>query len=184
MEVIVALGIILLILVNIAALILINIFSQKNTELRVIGANLAREGIEIVRNLRDSEREVGKAGENVFISDEANHFFAPEFDIDKIPFWRLTVVTGIDEAPVYLDLVDSVYTYRSSAVNAELTPFKRLVTIDYICADETKCTDGICKDEESQCTSTIGYRVTSQVRWREGSKDIDYILVDYLYDWK
>jgi len=181
-EVIVALGIVLMVMVSVASLILINIFAQRSSELRVVGSNLAREGIEVVRNLRDTARSLEQG-----FPSPSGHFFELHFDpTQETSMWTLASLSSgdIDAESVDVSLYDSG-TYRVyTDTSGDYTGFRRLIIIDEICAVDTECTDGICANGEGSCTDTVGYRVTSEARWLEGEEEVYYEIVDYLYDWK
>lgn len=181
LEVIVAIGLILSVLISIAGFISLNIFGQKYTENSIIASNLAREGIEVARHIRDSKR---KQSED-FITG-SDHFY--KLSNRKEGAWYQWLLSPKD--PFGGRSFDENFRLKLDADNlyqdyGTITPFKRRIIIDRICS-ALECGDGICSSGEGSCAHTIGYRVTSQVEWQEntqGKKTHLYELKDFLYNW-
>lgn len=181
-ELIIAIGIIMLALSSIISLTIFNISTQQVSENKIIASNLAREGIEVVRHLRDSQRLSGVAFINApFVPNQTDHTFIADFN-RSTNTWTLDFsVNSINSAQIYLYDTDSVYVHNS--VGATLTPFKRLLTVDYICANSAECGDGICEGS-TLCSDVIGQRVTSRIEWDVRGSAKSFQLVNHLYEWK
>lgn len=181
-ELIIAFGIILAALTSIISLTIINVSGQRVSQNELVASNLTREGIESVRNLRDSSRLAGSSFMRDFVVDQTDHTAIAVFD-PAASAWSLDFsVNSIGNASLYLHDTNNVYTHDSSG--AQLTPFQRLITIDYICLATTQCGNGICEGGEGVCTNVIGQRVTSRAQWNEKGKIRNYQLRDHLYEWK
>lgn len=182
MELIIAFGVVFTALISIVSLTIINVSGQRTSENELIASNLAREGIEIVRSLRDGSRLGGSSFMSDFVSDQSDHTLVASFRPDKNA-WSLNFsVNSINDAPLYLHDTYNVFTHDSSG--GQITPFKRLIILDYICSAAHQCLNGICEKGEGTCTHVVGQRITSDVQWAEKGKIRIYKLQDYLYEWK
>src|SRR3989338_5251199 len=97
MEVVVALGVVLFVLISIVVLVLINSFGQKASENRVIATNLAREGIEVFRNLRDTAK-LQKTDVSLPGFSGTNHFFYPVIDTSNSQWTLQNVPNSFSES--------------------------------------------------------------------------------------
>ena len=177
------------VLITIAGLVMINVFGQKASESRIIAGNLAREGIEAMRNIRDTVK-LQKTTLETFTASEylpIFHYYIPFFD-NTNNSWTLQSKCNTFCADTQLYLKDSVYQY--SQPTGTLTQFKRHLIIDPICQDTSNCASGdtgVCElaDGVGVCAATIGYRVTSEVQWTENNQVVPtFKLVDFLYEWQ
>lgn len=188
LEVIVAIGVVLSVLISISGLVAINVFGQKSSENRVLASQLAREGIEAIRNFRDTtllkkwtlEEETGE------YSEPAHYYYITNFNGDNNNRWKLN--QGASGWGSEYDLGLSVNNLYEPG-GATYTGFKRRMLIDSLCQSSSNCAlgdPGICdsNDGASVCASRIGYRVTSQVQWLENNQAQNLQLVDFLYDWR
>lgn len=189
MEVVVALGVVLFVLISIVALVLINSFGQKGSENRTIALNLAREGIEVFRNMRDTAR-LQKISVVLTGFTAINHYFYPKLTVGSTNSWSLvTIPSNFNEAETRLRLKDNLYQHVLASTE-KYTPFQRQLIIDPICAINTECIDGVDDVATLQptditaCTNIIGYRVKSQLKWLENNQTVNLELVDFLYDWR
>jgi type II secretory pathway pseudopilin PulG len=175
-ELVAAIAIIIFALAGIITLTLVNIIGQKASENSLIASNLAREGIEVVRNLRDTSwLTTGFLGDLVSPSD---HTVTAEFDITGNVWTLNNSADSISEARLYLK--NNLYVHDS--VGSTPTNFYRLITVDFVCADGSVITSGTCSGGTNP---VVGYRVKSKVQWHDkGGKTHNYELTDYIYDWK
>lgn len=183
LEVIVALGVVLSVLITIAGLVMINLFGQKASESRIIAGNLAREGIEAMRQIRDTVKlqktTLDDFTENEYIA--VAHYYVPLINTTNNS-WNLRA----DNINTQLYLKNNTYQYDASGT---LSPFKRQLVIDPICQDTANCsagTTGVCEisDGIGVCVATIGYRIKSEVQWTENNQAVNFSLTDFLYDWQ
>ena len=121
-ETIVAIGLILVGLVAALALITSSLFYASNIQDRLIAANLAAEGIEIVRNIRDGNwlREVP------WNSGLADGDYQAAYDS--------TALSGYSGQPFLFDSTTNLYNYISGAT----TLYVRKISITSISANEIK----------------------------------------------
>lgn len=161
---------------------------------RVVATNLAREGIELIRNVRDSN----------WLRIEANE------DADGVvgdPFVPYTWDYGLDTSPIYIDYndcadacdgvelyknVNGYYTHDATTVGNVLTKYSRYMILEKICLDESSVPDpatdesimmiGLdCEDLINHIQ--IGLKVTAHVGWEDnGTRYIE--IVDKIYNWR
>lgn len=208
-ELIIAISIIVVALVSIVSLTIMNIRGQRINQNEIIAGNLSREGLEVMRNLRDSAFLEKKMIGADYMNDMTKHMGRVSWDT-ALTDLQAKFVTDIPENSnldiVFADAATNIL--RDNATNLYIhqmgivTPFKRIIILDYICADSASpdCDvdgeAGICSIGDNlgtkKCTDSngdtvpdiIGYRVTSYVRWTERESTKNYSLVDYLYLWK
>lgn len=188
-EVVIAIGVILSVLISIAGLVAINIFGQKKSENKTIASNLAREGIEAIRNFRDTaivkKRRVEDETDLEY-TESSHYYFVTNFNSDNDNRWKLTG-GGSGWGSEYNLGLSANNLYEPGG--ATYTGFKRRITIDSLCLDPANCgagDAGICDpaDGASVCASRIGFRVTSEVQWTENTQTQTVKLVDFLYNWR
>lgn len=192
LEVLVASGVIILALGSIITLTWFNIIGQKVSEEEVITSNLAREGIEAVRNFRDTDWLGGSAvinwtGQHTAIAgfNATNNSWSLDYS------WLYTLV----HPGTKLYLKNNLYVH--DAVGSVKTKFNRLITIEYVCLNPNDCPvaapAGICGPWEGTCSDSdsdgqpdiIAFRVSSKVRRTDDVDSFhDYELTDYLYEWR
>lgn len=195
LETIVAIGVITVGLVGVFTLVIGNSNRQRENRDRLVGINLAREGVEVVRNLRDSN---WLAGENAF-----GNILENSIDVVKIPVfpsgatdhWMLasrTIGEG-SNTRVYLANIGTdgtrAYIQGNNLRTDEMlsTQFEREISLVPIrCGDaklQVPCTS-IKTDGNGvvPADTTIGVSVTSTVWWQNRARQVS--LIDMLYDWR
>lgn len=191
MELTVAISIILLVIITVISLTIINITAQKDIEQRIMALQFAREGIEVIRNLRDSSRWL--QSNNNFLNDQSIHFVWAQFDPAwyGINSWFIPIANqpaSIDD-PAYIlyrhfDMANNYTYYNHTAASGTNSQYRRQIEIGYICKTTTECGDGVCSTGEADCTSAVvGFKVTSRVKW-QGRYSSQLELVDHLYLWR
>lgn len=156
-ELIVCLFIINFGMLGVLSLVLQNIKVENINKNALIAAQLAQEGIELVRNTRDNNW-LNK--ETDWKSNVANYSNKPTYIVDYLG--NNKAVDKIDDVDTKLYInKDGYYTHDSA--NNFSTVFSRLISV----SDKT---DYLI--------------VSSAVRWKERDNYHDYIAEVYLYDWK
>lgn len=166
---------------------------QENFD-RVVGSNLAREGIELVRNVRDSnwlraDQNVDCSGSPcVWSSDLASHnyIYLDYNDIEPVNIDSCLCVNDLDtcidtcDAELYVD-TDGYYNHDDQTSD---TRFRRLIKLQSICIDSGG-TESIESDNSCDAGDTlIGFKVTSRVSWPEGTSRNYIDVAEYLYNWR
>lgn len=176
METIVAIGVMLIVIIAILGLTVSSIAGQKENEQQVVANNLAREGVELVRNIRDSnwlnesvDWDEGIDGNSHGIIDVKDSFI----DYDSSLLSRL-----------YIDS-EGLYLHDPDDPTGRLSPFSRIVTTQSICLpnlleDAVRATRLGCLTGELK----VGIKVTSRVNWRDSGRPKSVFFESLLYDWK
>lgn len=192
MEVLVAIAMINIGLFAVWALLMSNYTGEKEAEARVIGANLAREGVEAVKNIRDSNWlkiedndlipwDDGLSGDgSAIIDDLFNGSVGLNFTPGDIndPATRLYVNS------------DGFFNHDNTG---QFTPYSRLITIRNICCangdGDLKCDDYslVVKPAGEVCAVNelkIGLDVYSNVLWDYGGRRRNFVAQDQLFNWR
>lgn len=183
-EIIVAISIIITSLVGIMVLFSDNIKTNQSTKNRIIAINLAREGLEAVRYIRDSNWLVYSNKRRICWNNETDHIctdndkngktdtsLKENYNLNLNPdnfSWSLSSDSdGIDQDDNQLYLKDGFYQHSSTG-SAIKTPFMRQIQISYPDGDTTKETDN------RMFVKTI-------VKWGKNEKvELEGILTDFL----
>ena len=175
LEMIFAIGIMLLVVSAILGLTTANLVGQKESELQIIANNLAREGIEVARNIRDSNWLAAANWDNGLTNLNSQHEGIVEFDSENNT-WAI-VPPGDDL--LYLS-PDGIYSHAPTS-QSEQSIFHRRLTFYNICQDQ----NGEEEIKSSDCiTRKIGLKIISQVNWSDRGRQRSVTLEDLLYDWK
>ena len=177
LEAVFAIGILLMVAGAILALATANTVGQKASEFQIRANNLAREGIEVVRSIRDANWLAGEDWDTGLIGQTA----VAQFQFDPVTYdstWQLDFTPGADDT-LYLDLSTGVHSHSAGG---QRTVFQRTIAIEEICLDTTTGEESI----ETTCVGQdkIGLRVTSTVAWPERGRNNEISLEDLLYAWK
>ncbi len=197
LETIIALGIIISGLVGVMGLTLSNQQASFDSSERVIAVNLAREGVEVIRNTRDSnwlqcayESSVlqcsnwdaslvsGSDTTAALLFNPETNTWSIDFTADAIShsyarIWRRNSGTPGELIGTYFQSAEATPS------NATLTSYKRLISLSEICTDktisETNCSGGNPK---------IGIRVQSTVQWETSGKTLSVTTEERLFNWR
>lgn len=185
MEVMIAVFIMSIALAAILTLVTYTVYGQQVSEQQIVAQQLAREGIEVARNLRDSDWLAGIATTNT-LKTTAREFVAARFTASP-PSWVLNELGVCTDWPLCPLWITPAGVYAHDSTGALATPFYRYLTHDLICYNLTSGVLTLATGEGATCgagTQRIGTRVTSEVRWTSGNAAKSVRLYDYLYDWK
>ena len=118
LETIVAVGLITVGLISALALISSSLFYVSSIEDRLIAANLAGEGIEVVRNIRDSnwlQNPTDRTKLNLNLSNG-----------DYQASYNSTSLSSYSRSTLFLDPSTGIYSHTPSTIN---TPYERKISI-------------------------------------------------------
>lgn len=184
-ELLMALSVIIIGLTASAGVVFSNIRVQEISADRIVATNLAREGVEYTKSIRDSNWLANVAFDTNLHSGT---------DYTGVPVWVDAQFVGFDFTATDMDDVD--WTTVKLSTNASTTGalyaqgpsysgtdtlFQRLVTLQPICSDASVMSEGF------SCISpltTVGVRVTSRVSWSKRGVMRTSTIVDELYDWR
>ncbi len=155
-EVIIATFVIIIGIIGAMSLITYSISNVAVGKSQVIAASLAQEGMEIVRNIRDSNWIENRDSGDIAWNDGLG---AGSY---QVQYDRLDLFSWSDEP---LKINNNVYQYGSGTP----THFKRKITIT---------------DNPDDDFTTNDIKVVSEVTWNERSRSYEIIAESRLYDWK
>ena len=180
LELIFAVTVVLVVLTSFLAVFISTNRSQVVDNHVIVASQLAREGVEIVRAIRDSNWLAGRPwSDNLLLANgdttavvASNITSGPSSDqIDFTP-------EVLADAPLY----DQGAIWNHTA-NATPTGFTRLVTLEKICTDDLAVPippgGQVCALD-----AAVGARVTATVDWADSDRTRQYQLTTYLYDWR
>lgn len=157
LEVIIALGIIGLGLIGVLTLVNFTISSGAVSASKLIAANLAQEGIEVIRNSRDSSANWADWYKS--ISDGS---YRASLNLANYK-WLMIAEADPHQTKLRFDSNTGLYFYAPVS-QGSLTLFSRAVTI----------VSG--PNEEKQ--------LMSEVRWQERGRNYSLKVTSYLYNWQ
>lgn len=174
LEAIFAIGLLLIAVTAILGLAISNTAGQSASELQLVANNLAREGIEVVRNVRDTNWLADQAWDTGLISDGTA---VPKFD----PSTNTWTTDFTFNGPTTVYKSGGIYIQGGSG---QLTIYSRLLTLKNICqaADGTETI--IAAGDACVASLKIGLKIESQVNWSERGRSHTVTLTDLLYAWK
>ncbi len=203
LEVIVAIGIITASTVTTVALIINTMIVSNISQQQIIAINLAREGVEIIRGIRDTnwlqvDAGILSARWNAGLAHEDNKDYTaiPTFskddgkwsvDFAADGFTDEATTLWIDNNGFYNQFQDISLVPNTYSI---LKQYQRLLTILPICRDSSNNEE--IATEGQNCDNfrnpgdfiQVGVEVHSDVQWTEHGKIHTTQLVDTLFDWK
>lgn len=172
-----------------------NLNTVKANGQRVLAANLAREGIEVVRNIRDSNwlkiQANADCGGTLCTWDQNLDQGTSTIAYDKTDL-GLNIAAGetiedcfTDKTCMILEKNDTGYHIYTDS--GEETNMARVIILKAICQDSDD-TGELETSSDLTCSGVfeekVGLQVTSQVFWRDFSKDHTIEVVEELYNWR
>jgi len=193
LEMLVALFILMVGLMAVIGLSFRNVTLGRESLKELQAANFAREGIEIVRNIRDSNKyKTGftqgdtiwdglkdKGGRDNAINNSAFDLGSGTFDLDA-----LTVSNG-----TLLQRSDKFFIQGSTPSGSIATVFQRKVHLYAICLNDVFERSLPGRTSNAQCALTtgteklIGIEVVAEVSWKETTQQRSITIEERLYNW-
>lgn len=175
-EAVFAIGILLMVVSAVLGLATSNLVGQRQSEFQVIGNNLAREGIEVVRNIRDSNWLSGLAWDTGLTGSQ--QALAVFHEVNNS--WQLDFNILPNQDKLYLATPGGVYSH--DAGSGAPSPFSRRLNFQAICQNATgqDSIKSVCGSGEQK----IGVKVRAVVNWQESSRPRQAVIEDLLYEWK
>src|SRR3989338_5313329 len=176
LEMIFSIAILMTVSSAILALTTSNLVGQKESEFQIVANNLAREGVEVTRNIRDANWLAGRDWDEGLIDPLGiSHRATAEFDAAN-NLWRLNFAPTSD---VLYFSSNAGYNYAGLG---QPTIFKRLLILEDICQ-----VSGAAEEIKFPCLGgeqKIGIKVKAEVNWSERNRNRQVFLEETLYDWK
>lgn len=190
LETIVALGIIMSALVAVLSLVISNLITERAADMRLQALNFAREGIEAVKNVRDTNYLTNQDDAWFGISSDQN---GRRLNIDFNPDNGTKSFIDVS-GDSYIYNREDVYLQKNGGYSSDSqlikTPFSRVVVItDIKCDDEFAQSGSISVQNSNKCKTVfpeekIGVNVDSVVSWTETGRQHEITLTEKLYDWR
>ena len=163
--------------------------AQKDNEGWMIGTNLAREGVEVVRNIRDSNWLAGLEWDSGLEGEGYDYTAIAMFDPDsgdwQLEFAPDTLGSYGTEVWRYIAGPIGVYTQNLGQPNDTIaSPFHRLLTLDAVCKDQKHNSFAESDEHCPPGKPKVGIRISSKVAWSSGGRDRDIEVVETIYDWR
>lgn len=186
-ETIVAIGVLLTGIISGLTLTTFNLNSSVASEGRLRAANFAREGIEVVRQIRDSNWLASHLWlEGILHDPDARYRLTVNFDPENNAWTTADQSANIEtcgDCQLYYQPAFGVFSHDAGG---ELTGYKRLITINQICW-QTEFDEEAIMGVGQGCgadTVLVGYQLTSQVTWTDNNINHELNVIDRIYDWR
>jgi Tfp pilus assembly protein PilV len=186
-ETIAAIGVLITGIVGGLTLTTFTLNSSVASEGRLKAANFAREGIEVIRQIRDSNWLAGNPWYGGILQNPESYYrLTVDFDpVNNI--WttedQAVNIENCTNCQLYYQPDSGVFSHD---ISSELTSYKRLITINRICWQEAIGEEAIMAAGQN-CTagtSLIGYQLISQVTWTDNNRNHELKVIDRIYDWR
>ncbi|MBI4272696.1 prepilin-type N-terminal cleavage/methylation domain-containing protein [Candidatus Uhrbacteria bacterium] len=183
-------------LVGVLALTTANVRNQTIGNIRLVGSQLAREGVELARNIRDTnwiqvkEWDDGLKGATpcAVIADTVDQFH------QQFRFVECSDQLYLDLFAIYR-LDDRLVQLQTPPQDAVKTEYYRKITFDPICVDKNEAefiedpssvTSDAVVAQSVDCGERVkaGIQVTSEVGWRRAATTQSTKVVEQIYNWR
>ena len=185
LEVIIAIGVITTGLVGALSLATANISSAKENESRVVAYNLAREALEIVRNIRDSNW-LTEADWNYGLRSHDSYEAGKDYTAVSIFDWQ-SEQWLLDFRPDFLGQAATELYYNGELIlqptdGARAINFYRLITMWPDCQNGSVIVEeGLaCEQNNPQ----VGLKAVAEVLWHHRDEENSVSLQEDIFDWK
>lgn len=213
-ELVISIGVFTLGIIGVLGLAVSNYSDSQDNVDRVIAVNLAREGLELIKNVRDSNWLKIEANDSCSSSactwdygfnDSVNYMvmsynddfptFLPSFCNNSIKDCVNTYITNGDGVELYINATGN-YDHDNTGT---LTKFSRVIKIDRICfREEPLVQDGwdphdfeyfedmnsVLVCRENPNDLHVGFALTSYVQWEDDNGTQDVEISSSIYDWR
>jgi hypothetical protein len=188
-EAMVAITVIITSISSSLALIQSSITASRIGGMQVVAANLAREGLEVVRGLRDTNWLAGRSFAIGLVDAGGNKTARPILDAVN-GGWTLsfepTSLTAANAAIYVTD--EGVHRQADSQPSGtSISPYTRILTLQHICRDEGTGSERIVGGNVTCLGSETlaGLAVLTTVRWRGVAGQFQTLAAEErLYDWR
>lgn len=162
-ESIVSISLILIGLLGIFSLLSSSMRDNKNAYLKTTASYLAAEGIEVVKNIVDTDVATPDTPWGTILEGEATMTFEVAYDADKATMIR---INGSSTRPLVIDTSTNLFRYGTNGENEDITPFFRTVTL---------------KQEETNPNELL---VSSVVEWTDRGAPKKVFLETIFANWR
>ncbi len=195
MEIIFVIGLVIIGLLGILAVVISNLIGSDVSKTMIVASNLAREGVEVVRQIRDSnwlncnlsacsnwDEGLGKEDgetDSTAIAVFNNNTWTLKYKPKKISDSETQIYFNPTQTGIYKQDVTPPDGFKE-------TLYRRLLTLNEICSEDDGGEIILDNDEicEAQLKIKIGIRVKSQVNWVERGQHLSLVAEDRIYNWR
>lgn len=191
LEVTIALAVVAIGLVAIIGLGIGNVATGQAANDKLFATSLAREAVEVVKQIRDSNWLAGRPFADGIIDGSHDYDGAPHLAVvSGEPHWSFNPSVDSFDSP---DAVVGWSELEGRYVNGGGTPtkFSRVVETEPLCGSGegtsfTFAPSGYSYDPANPCgpDTFVGVRVTATVRWRRGLGSSQVAIQTDLFNWK
>lgn len=169
-------------------LVFANRRASEEASLRFGATQLAREGIEAVRLMRDSNWLAGRAWDAGIAGENADYTGVPVFDTTT-GSWSMIYQANDLASPLARVVRRSPSPFLIQGVTAGVdvtaTAYRRGVTLFPICSDDSVIQGGLtCAPDASPPVPKVGILVRSIVQWHARGTTHEITAEERLYDWR
>lgn len=201
-EAIVSITVLLVGVLAVVSLGIAMVSQARLTNSQVVATQLAREGIEVVRSIRDGNwleaEDGGVVSWNDGLSSGTDYSATLEWDsaanswvldFDAVDFNSCS--TGFDCTRLYLNN-NPPFEFAQFAslpgANWKDSPYQRLIRLFPICRSLTdELSETFLTTDGTTCSGTeeqVGIDIQVEVRWEEKGLSKSTVVEEYIYDWK
>jgi len=183
-EVMVAIGVVTVGLVGTLSLTSSSLRFSTTSEKQIVAANLAREGIEVVRNVRDTNwLQENSWLDGLTSGDDYNGII--RFDgTTNTWYFDFTPDDILNNNTVIRRDGNDIYQAHPDVPTAVSTGYQRFISMQLICQQGASI---VLRSSGSTCPggyTHIGLNIQSQVNWNENGEDKSFVLEDDIYNWR
>jgi type II secretory pathway pseudopilin PulG len=193
LEVLIAISILVVTLVTTIALIVASIKAGRESTNKLIGTSLAREAVEVVRNIRDGNwASTATLDWDSGLASGTDTTFTPVITpADSLSTLNMNPTPDAFTDTAYTLIKQSGHEYvQGPSVTGTATQFFRLVYLDSICQDSNGMEVIIDVGDDGDCSTVgsgytkVGIRVVAEVRWPSADSTKHVTIEDRLYNWQ
>jgi len=202
LEIVFVIGIVIIGLLGVLGLVMSSIAGSAASQTELLAANLAREGVEAVRQIRDTNWLAGRVWDYGLADDDyygAIAVFTPAriYASPATNPWQLAFNPSPAATLMYLDDdAGDYYVYYKQDINPLASPFKptiysRVIILNEICSDrEADYQTEQVQSDGARCAGNvvypdkIGLKAEIRVSWLERGRRREIVAEDWLYNWR
>ncbi len=201
-EAIIAIGIIVVGLFSIWALFMSNNFSEQESETRILASNLAREGIEAVKNIRDTDwlkrdENIQNASNAVWLWDQNTSSTELTYNYGIVQNLFVNDYVYIASTSGETDSANKLYLRSDGFYDHNLTgsstPYSRVLIFTALCCptlDNVNCTLPVSISTSTNSGGCVGGKlkigmdVISKVKWTLNRQPRSVAVEDQIFNWR
>ncbi len=170
-----------------------SIRAEKNSESQITAGNLAREGVEVVRAIRDSNWLAGRSFDAGLTGASRDYSGVPVFDPAanswSIDFTPDAITSDWARVSRYVAasgnaVIGLMVQGATVPVGAVISPYRRLVSVDPLCDNGTGSYAIVTSGSDCGANLKVGIRVTSTVQWATGGAAKTMSVEERMFDWR